>query len=176
MAAVLFIMTPGMIPFSRVNRIGAKNYSPKYQRHHLIPLQVYGRSELRPLFHHLEKTGFSIDDFSTNGLLLPCDEREAYISGKPLHCGPHPHYNALVMERMTRISKASMITTDSEDRRWVLPHNIRLFQRTLARALLQSKNSAFQLNNRDPVRAKGNFEKLDACVDILWSKTSGEAD
>ena len=163
-----------MIPFSKINKSGGADYNAKYQRHHLIPLQAYSEPRFGALFSELREVGFSIDDFSTNGVLLPCEEGEAYHSGMPLHRGPHPQYNELVMDRLDAIERTARSASAAARPHSMLRDRVWLFQKALARGLKRSENQAYVLNNRDPVRAEGNFEELDACVDILWASTGDE--
>ncbi len=69
-----------------------------YQKHHLIPVEVYSSRAFEGLFVQIRTLGFDPRDFSTNGIWLPATEKEAWLSGLPLHRGPHPHYSMLVRE------------------------------------------------------------------------------
>ena len=51
----------------------------------------------------MKSVGFSADDFCTNGMHLPCDEKTAYMIGRPIHRGGHPLYNKLVAEQIAQI-------------------------------------------------------------------------
>ena len=44
-----------------------------------------------------------MDDFGTNGVLLPMLPSQSKISGLPLHLGGHPEYNARFIEELNPI-------------------------------------------------------------------------
>lgn len=69
-----------------------------YQKHHLIPIEVYSSPIFERLFAQIRALGFDPRDFSTNGIWLPGTEETAVKSGLPLHRGPHPQYSMLVRE------------------------------------------------------------------------------
>jgi A nuclease family of the HNH/ENDO VII superfamily with conserved AHH len=84
------------ISFSRVNKLGSPGYRSGWQRHHILPRALANRPQFRRLFENALAAGLDLDDFETNGLLLPCCDEAARDSGRPLHCGPHPRYDDLV--------------------------------------------------------------------------------
>ena len=91
------------IAFCRVNRRGQPDYWPNRQRHHLLPVALFRRKQFRQFFIDLMAVGFEFDDFPTNGVLLPTTEAETLRCGLPLHRGPHPRYNALILMRAETI-------------------------------------------------------------------------
>jgi hypothetical protein len=94
------------IAFCRVNRRGQPDYRPNRQRHHLLPVALFRRKQFRQFFMDLMAVGFEFDDFPTNGVLLPTTEAETLRCGLPLHRGPHPRYNALILMRAENIRAA----------------------------------------------------------------------
>jgi A nuclease family of the HNH/ENDO VII superfamily with conserved AHH len=87
-------------------------------RHHLIVQQALRDEMLKPFLTRMSEDGFQVDDFRTNGLLLPCLPSLSRKTGLPLHWGPHPRYNAKVIQELhlIRVSAESM-RADSHGRR-----------------------------------------------------------
>ena len=159
-----------MIPFSKVNRRGSVGYLRNYQRHHLIPLQVYYHPPLEKLFCQLRLVGFKIDDFDANGILLPCSECEVLKSGRPMHRGPHPRYNELVSDRLSMMTASRREDGEKTYRQDSLQFRVRLLQRGLRKGLI-SRNVLLRLHRRDPLRSEQVFENIDHVVDRLWTAT-----
>lgn len=76
---------------------------PGFNCHHIIPHQVTEAQVFSIFFGIMKSVGFSADDFCTNGMHLPCDEKTAYMIGRPIHRGGHPLYNKLVAEQIAQI-------------------------------------------------------------------------
>lgn len=89
-----------MTHFSKINRKNTDDYNPHYQRHHLIPLQVASIADVVSPLNAWISGGFDFNDFDKNGILLPSSEQMAWETGRPLHRGPHPRYNELVIDRL----------------------------------------------------------------------------
>jgi len=62
-------------------------------------------SDIREPLDQMVRGGFDFDDFEKNGVLLPATEQVAFETGQPLHRGPHPRYNQLVIDRLFLIIK-----------------------------------------------------------------------
>ncbi len=73
--------------------------------HHIIPHQVSDAQVFGIFFGTMKSLGFSANDFCTNGMHLPCDEKTAYMIGRPIHRGGHPLYNKLVAEQIAQIER-----------------------------------------------------------------------
>jgi len=73
------------------------------QRHHILPRQVLHKGFFQRMLAAIGRDRLAMDDFRTNGLLLPSLEQAAQVLGLPLHRGPHRRYNAMVAERMGQI-------------------------------------------------------------------------
>ena len=71
--------------------------------HHIIPLQISEAQAFGMFFGIMKSEGFSANNFLANGMHLPCDEKTAYMIGRPIHRGGHPQYNKLVAEHIARI-------------------------------------------------------------------------
>ncbi|QJB69379.1 AHH domain-containing protein [Parasphingorhabdus halotolerans] len=161
-----------MIRFSDINRIGTSDYRPYFQRHHLIPLQVSSIGRLSRTLHHAHSGSFGFNDFRTNGILLPCEEKWAVATGFPLHRGPHREYNELVIERLSRFFALSKKIKGSRDQRTFVRDRVALLQNGLRRGLTHQGFDKLRLNKRDPVRSHSDFQKLDDKIDTLFSETT----
>ena len=92
-----------VIAFRSVNSPGAKGYDPGLQRHHLLPRQLLSQRCFGVLFADFGRARVGFDDFRRNGLLLPATETASVSTGMPLHRGPHPRYNEVVIARVGQI-------------------------------------------------------------------------
>ncbi|GAA0488452.1 hypothetical protein GCM10009096_34240 [Parasphingorhabdus litoris] len=160
-----------MTRFSKINRKNADGYNPHYQRHHLIPLQAGSIDDVAVPLHREMEGGFDFDDFDKNGILLPSNERVALQTGRPLHRGPHPRYNELVIDRLLLIIKLSEQIESLFQRQSFFRFRVSLLQFTLRRALLGRNMATLRLNKRDPGVTSEAFRDLDDCVDILCVQT-----
>ncbi|MEP2103202.1 MAG: AHH domain-containing protein [Parasphingorhabdus sp.] len=160
-----------MTRFSKINRKNAEDYNPHYQRHHLIPLQVGTLPDVSIPLNTEIVGGFDFNDFDRNGVLLPSDEQLALETGRPLHRGPHPRYNELVIDRLLLIIRLSEQIKSRNERQTFFRFRVNLLQATLRHVLLGSGLSKLRLNKRDPGPSAAAFRELDACVDILSSQT-----
>lgn len=160
------------LTFGAINRRGSPHYDPALQRHHLLPKQLLGKKYFRAMFDSIGRKRVGFDDFRFNGLLLPSTEQATYLTGLPLHRGPHPVYNQLVIERVgtiegrwDKVRRTNLHAANDE-----ALGRIRLLQRALRIRLLTEKKG-FVLNRKDPVGTGFNFDKLDAMAEELWSST-----
>ncbi|MEH6758328.1 MAG: AHH domain-containing protein [Parasphingorhabdus sp.] len=160
-----------MTRFSMVNRKNGKDYHPHYQRHHLIPMQAASIPNIRGPLDQMICGGFDFDNFEKNGVLLPSDEQVAYKTGQPLHRGPHPRYNELVIERLLLIIKICNQIENIIQRKAFFHLRIGLLQTVLRPALAGPALPVLRLNNRDPGLASSAFAELDSCVDALYVAT-----
>ncbi len=145
-----------------------------FQKHHLIPVQIFRKPAFGKLFEYAKIGGFDPRDFRTNGVYLPASERLAAQCERPLHRGPHPRYNELVATRLFKLENSirqscGKIGYKSNPRDIAL----RLYkvQKTL-RGTLLSNPCPIILNKRDPMSRHINFTYLDDDVDRLWSAIS----
>ncbi len=160
-----------MTRFSKINRKHTDDYSPHYQRHHLIPLQVASIADIVTPLNAWMSGGFDFDDFDKNGILLPSSEQMAWETGRPLHRGSHPRYNELVIDRLLLIIRLSDKIANGNQRQAFFRFRIDLLQITLRRALIGSGMARLRLNKRDPGPSSAAFRDLDACIDILSMHT-----
>jgi len=89
----------GQISF-KVNRVNGRSYPEGWERHHIIPQQCRRDERLRRFLESIRPLGFSLNDFATNGLLLPALTRISHEVRLPLHAGGHPTYNARVIAKL----------------------------------------------------------------------------
>lgn len=160
-----------MTRFSMINKKNKGDYHPHYQRHHLIPLQAASISTIREPLDKIGPEGFDFDDFEKNGVLLPSEEQTALETGRPLHRGPHPRYNMLVIERLSLIIQLSNQIENDVQRKVFFRLRISLLQSVLRRALVGSALPVFRLNRRDPGLSSSAFAELDSSVDALYAAT-----
>lgn len=166
-----------MTRFSMINRKNGDGYNPRYQRHHLIPLQAASIPEVIEPLNEIDrdidcrKGGFDFDNFDKNGVLLPSDEQMALQTGHPLHRGPHPRYNELVIERLLLIIRLSNQIDNQVQRKVFFRLRIGILQSVLRRALVGSALPVFRLNRKDPGLSSSDFAQLDSCVDALYLAT-----
>ena len=107
--------------------------------------------------------GFHIDDFETNGILLPVLPSESYLTGQPLHKGGHPNYNAQILKELSFIRRfCETIRTDSQRRKLALV----ALQRTQDRARFAITRQ--QSGHVDRVILNGKTDRdLDRLIDRL---------
>ena len=94
------------LSFRAVNVPGLAGYAPGLQRHHLLPRQLLARPAFAALAGALGAEQLGFHDFRRNGMLLPAREEAALRIGLPMHRGPHPRYNEVVIERAGSIEAA----------------------------------------------------------------------
>jgi len=122
------------------------------------------------LFAWLGRHGFAFNHFASNGILLPAKAGEARISGLALHRGPHPGYNAIVLERIERIRIDALgrgmagTAGGAHETIW----RLRLLQRALRRTLDGSAPRWVWLNRRDPMRLYADAPALDRQIYAMF--------
>ena len=79
--------------------VSANNY--KYQRHHVIPVQVF--NSLSDLKKDLEFLGYNINIHAENGICLPFRIKDLVWHDLQYHRGSHPIYTAKVKKRVEDI-------------------------------------------------------------------------
>ncbi|WP_298303142.1 AHH domain-containing protein [uncultured Erythrobacter sp.] len=164
--------TRSTLSFHSINRCGSPNYDPGLQRHHLLPKQLLRKRYFGRMFESIGRVRVGFDDFRFNGLLLPATEQASMRTGLPLHRGPHPIYNELVIERVGSIEShwESVTRKDPESACNEALDRMRLLQRAL-RICLLNERKGFVLNRNDPLGTGFNFDTLDAMAEQFWSST-----
>lgn len=124
------------------------------------------------MFAALGSSPIGFDDFRRNGLLLPAKEEAVRRLSLPLHRGPHPDYNAMVIERVGAIERNWARQRRHDADRAMRSALIRLqsLQHELRRRLLDARRP-LRLNRGDPLGAGVDFSDLDAMADLLWIET-----
>jgi hypothetical protein len=158
------------VSFRAVNRRDDPTFDPALQRHHLLTRQLLSTPSFRALFDALGPQRIPIDDFRTNGLLLPATDQASLRTGMPLHRGPHRRYNEMVIERVGRIERAWSRNRcyDPESALRTALWQMGLLQNALRRGLL-SERRKIVLNRRDPIGTGFDFTELDAMAEQLWA-------
>lgn len=114
-----------------------------FQCHHLIPTQLIEKRAFSKLFESLGVLGFDSQDFETNGMHLPCTEKTALAFQKPMHRGPHPHYNQVVADHISPLTSMPVGNAYGQ---------IRILQRQLRQGLRRDhmlcRNDAPMLSGR----------------------------
>jgi hypothetical protein len=166
------------IPFRSVNQRWAPGYDPGLQRHHLLPRQLLSKPCFGSFFLNIGREWLGLDDFRSNGMLLPSSEAAALRIGLPLHRGPHRDYNVMVIERIGLIEanwsrlrrRAPKIAHDDA------MASLGGLQNSLRRRLLDQGRKRLALNRHDPLGHGTDFAELDAMVDLLWPHSEPRAD
>ena len=167
-----FIPARKPIPFRAVNRRGSAQYDASLQRHHLLPRQLLSVRAVAEFLRVVQRAGIRFDDFRTNGLLLPANEKATLRTGLPLHRGPHRDYNRVVIARVGRI-EGSWSSRKAQDPYAAIAEAIlrmRLLQSALRRRLLDERRRMI-LNRKDPLGSGFDFSTLDRMAERLWSAT-----
>ena len=127
------------------------------------------------MFASIGTVTVGFDDFRFNGLLLPATEQASLDTGLPLHRGPHPIYNELVIERVGRIESRWELVQRKNPRiaRREALERMRLLQRAL-RLRLITEEKTFVLNRKDPLGTGFDFSTLDAMAEKIWSSTESQ--
>jgi len=162
-----------IIPFRKVNARGSPEHDPGLQRHHLLPRQLLSAKYFKAMFDEIGRAPVGFDDFRSNGLLLPATEEATLRMGMPMHRGPHPQYNELVIERVGCV-EASWVAAREIDPETALIEaltRLRLLQGALRRRLLHERRRMV-LNRNDPLGTGFDFTELDAMAETLWTSTS----
>ena len=159
-----------IITFRSVNACGSPGYNPGLQRHHLLPRQLLSQRCFGRMFATVGRVNVGFDDFRRNGLLLPATEAASVRSGMPLHRGPHPRYNEVVIARVGLIEArwADVRLQDNEAALVEALMRLHLLQAALRRQLLAERRRVV-LNRRDPLGTGFDFAELDAMAESLWA-------
>ena len=161
------------LPFRSINRRGTAGYDAGLQRHHLLPKQLLKKQYFGKMFTAIGTDNVGFDDFRTNGILLPCREDTAIRLCLPLHRGPHPDYNEMVIERVSQIERewSSNQLSDPELAIKESIFRLSLLQSALRKRLMVQHRRLI-LNQKDPVGTGFDFDELDAMAGALWNSTS----
>jgi A nuclease family of the HNH/ENDO VII superfamily with conserved AHH len=153
------------VPFASVNRPDTPNYREGWVRHHLHSMQCLRDAALAPFLLAMRDDGFHMDDFDTNGILLPALPSQSFLSGQPLHLGGHPNYNAQIIDELHFIRKfCESIRSDSR-RRKIAMGGLRGSQDRTREAILSQR-----AGHVDRVILTGPTDgDIDALIDRLFA-------
>jgi hypothetical protein len=158
------------IAFRSVNAPGAEGHDPGLQRHHLLPRQLLSERCFGAMFAEVGRTRVGFDDFRANGLLLPATEAATIRTGMPLHRGPHPRYNEVVIARVGQVEASWSLARRHNEEAALAEALLRLhlLQAALRRQLLAQRRRVL-LNRKDPIGSGYDFSELDAMAESLWA-------
>jgi hypothetical protein len=131
--------------------------------HHLVPIELIERRAFAYFFGKVRAQGFEPNDFSSNGMHLPCFERRASAFSLPLHRGAHPRYNQFGAERIAAIEHLTPKHACFQ---------ISLLQQDLRRGLRSCQSNSLQ-RPRNLADMNVDFRRLDADVDYLFGERVG---
>jgi hypothetical protein len=155
-----------------VNRPSAR---PGFQHHHLLPLALNRRAQIRQFLETLHNNGFRLTDRQTNCLWLPAQESLSWRTGAALHRGPHPRYSDVVIARIDRIRIGSLRLPPGLSEAMAV-RRLRRLQRALAYILSGAGPRLVQLNRRDPLRLFEDYSQLDAAISVLHGEDAQLSD
>jgi A nuclease family of the HNH/ENDO VII superfamily with conserved AHH len=155
------------IPFAAVNHRSMANYREGWVRHHLHPLQCLREAQLRPFLLAMRDDGYLIDDFATNGILLPTLPSQSILTGQPLHAGGHPNYNAQILDELNFIRVFCESVRSDSQRRKMAMRALRGSQERAHRAIARQRSG-----HVDRVKLRGKTDvDLDRTLDRLFAGT-----
>jgi A nuclease family of the HNH/ENDO VII superfamily with conserved AHH len=151
------------VPFWSVNLPGKVLYREGWVRHHLIPLQCIRDTVLGPFLLRMRDSGFHMDDFRTNGILLPTLSSDSKKSSLPVHVGGHPNYNWRIMTELHAIRAiCESVRSDSRAGEFALS-GLRGLQKLLRKTITNQG-----VGHIDRVSLNGRTDgDLDALIDRL---------
>lgn len=135
---------------------------PGFHCHHLIPLEIIDKPAFRPLFRRMGELGADFDNFSQNGMYLPCTEGNAVAFRLPLHRGPHPVYNQIVCDRIDALGRLGPNSQLCEMQR---------LQGDL-KAALRHNMLPLRKGARNPLAPHPGFDTVEAAAFRLWNLLS----
>jgi hypothetical protein len=121
-----------------VNTRGSLEFVEGWQRHHLIPQQCIRDARTRSFFSVMHGQGFRLNDFSTNGILLPTTHVQAALSRLPVHSGPHPEYNLKIIDAIGLLANRFNFANCPREAHAALSH-VRLIQARLRVFMYQDR-------------------------------------
>ncbi len=155
-------------PFQTVNRPGTPNYREGWVRHHLHPMQCMRDADLAPFLIAMRDDGFHLDDFTTNGVLLPALPSQSKSSGLPLHLGGHAQYNAQIISELHAIRAFCESIRSQACRRKVALHGLRGSQKRARLAIIEQ-----QAKHMNRVVLNGRTDgDLDMLIDRMFARES----
>ena len=121
-----------------VNTRGSPDFAEGWQRHHIIPKQCLSNARTKDFLSAMSGIGFRVNDFTTNGILLPSTSAEAASANLPIHSGPHPEYNAKMIDAIECIARQFHFAEDGGEAQAALSQ-VRLVQARLRVSMYQDR-------------------------------------
>jgi hypothetical protein len=145
------------------NRTGRVFDRRSWQQHHLIPRALNHWPQIAAFLQQVAHPAPSLITHGGNRLWLPSDEVVAARAGMCLHRGPHPHYTAVVIERIERIRRSAPSRVAAAVR-------IARLQRVLTGVLTGAYGPLLLLNRNDPMRLFTDYDPLDSAITALFDE------
>jgi hypothetical protein len=154
------------VPFGSVNLVGAPDYQEGRFRHHIAPSQCLRDAELGPFLLSLRADGVHMDDFSTNGMLLPVLPSISKSTGLPLHIGSHPNYNARIIDKLHVIRVSCESIRGDSQRRVSAKSRVHELQEWVRLSITTQRSGHIDR----VILASPTDHSLDALIDRLHAK------
>jgi A nuclease family of the HNH/ENDO VII superfamily with conserved AHH len=139
---------------------------PGWHRHHLLPNHVRHYPDLRDFMLGVAGSGVALDDFATNGMFLPAEERLACAAHLPLHRGSHRTYNAIVIDALDSIRRVSLSARIGGPRRVAVVRHLQSRLKSLL--CVSALDTQVLLASRDPSGSTPIGDLLDRQTDALF--------
>jgi hypothetical protein len=153
--------------FAMVNTRGSRDFIEGWQRHHLIPKQCTRDARTRGFFSVMHNVGFRLNDFRTNGILLPSTQAQAALASLPVHSGPHPEYNLRIIDAVGFIARQFNFAEDPREAHAALSH-IRLVQARLRVSMYQ--DTPVSVDSIETPSILRRSRVIDRAIETLMNK------
>ena len=139
-----------------------------WQRHHLIPRQVWRYPDLRVFLSGLHVFGIDLENFAGNGMFLPAEPAVAEHYRLPLHVGGHRVYNDVMV---SLVAYACDLNARGTGPFSTSVAAVRALQR-LTREVLQqcAVTQPVDMSGRDPFGTPATLEHLLAEAKLLLDR------
>lgn len=125
--------------------------------------------DIAPFLLAMRDDGFHLDDFNTNGVLLPALPSQSVSSGLPLHLGGHVQYNAQIIAELHAIRTFCESIRSPSCRRKVALRGLRGSQKRARLAIVDQR-----AKHMDRVVLNGRTDgDLDGLIDRLFTQQLG---
>ncbi|MDB5715731.1 MAG: hypothetical protein JWO15_3128 [Sphingomonadales bacterium] len=152
-----------------VNTRGSREYMEGWQRHHLIPQQCTRDARTRSFFSAMHDVGFRLNDFRTNGILLPSTHAQAALARLPVHSGPHPEYNLKIIDAVGFIARRFNFASDRREAHAALSH-VRLIQARLRISMYQDRPTPIDSIETPTILKRSRV--IDRAIDTLLARVN----
>ncbi|CAN5267258.1 hypothetical protein BH09PSE3_BH09PSE3_06310 [soil metagenome] len=118
----------------------------------------------RGFFKAMHNVGFRLNDFVTNGILLPSTYAQALAARLPVHSGPHPEYNLKIIDAVGSIARRFNFADDPHEAHAALSH-VRLVQARLRVSMYQERPISIDCINTPTIAKRSRV--IDRAIDTL---------